>query len=370
MLGDCTAERAIYAASPALRVGMSKRHECRAPGSWSRCAGFHFVRLRLFFFLVCPALALGKTNPPPAWPPPPAEARVVYVRDIASPADIGAKPSFLSRLADWVTGVAKNKGRLDKPFGLCLDDSGNLLVTDTGANAVCLLDLARKKWTRWESVGKTRFKSPVAVARHGQTIFVADSALGKVIAFDEKGKLLFEITKELDRPSGLARLGDKLYISDSQRHQVVVCGVRGEFVSKFGRRGGGPGEFNFPTHVSVDAGGRICVTDSLNNRIQIFDANGQFVRAFGSAGDGPGCFSRPKGVAADGDGHLYVVDAVFDNVQVFDDQGRLLLNWGEAGTGPGQFWLPNAIAIGRGNEIYVADSYNHRIQVFRYTGKP
>jgi DNA-binding beta-propeller fold protein YncE len=350
------------------------RHSVRAV----RTANPRFQRARsgapclpaaLLLLLASVAVLVGSTNPAPAWPPPPAEPCVVYVRDISRPADIGAKPSAVSRLANWITGVAQDKGKLDKPFGLSLDEAGNLLVTDTGANAVCFLELARKKWTRWETVGKTRFKSPVAVVHHGQTFFVADSALGKVIAFDEKGMLRFEIIHELERPSGLALLGDKLFIADSQRHQVVVCDVRGGFVSKFGRRGNGPGEFNFPTHVSADANGRVHVTDSLNNRIQVFDANGKFQRTFGSAGDGPGCFSRPKGVAADRAGHLYVVDAVFDNVQVFDEQGRLLLNWGEAGPDPGQFWLPNAIAVSRANEIYVADSYNHRIQVFRYTGR-
>jgi DNA-binding beta-propeller fold protein YncE len=295
---------------------------------------------------------------------------VVYVRDISRPADIGAKSPFFSRLAGWITGVTREKDRLDKPFGLALDDAGNLLVTDTGASAVCFLDLPRKKWIRWESAGKTRFKSPVAVARHGPTIFVADSVLGKVLAFDEQGKLQFEITSELERPSGLALFGDRLYVTDSQRHQVVLCDLDGKFISKFGRRGSGPGEFNFPTHVSADAVGRIYVTDSLNNRIQVFDANGRFQRAFGSAGDGPGHFSRPKGVAVDRSGHVYVVDAIFDNVQVFDEQGRLLMNWGEAGPAPGEFWLPNAVVVSRDNEIYVADSYNHRIQVFRYTGKP
>jgi DNA-binding beta-propeller fold protein YncE len=295
---------------------------------------------------------------------------VVYVRDISCPADIGAKPSMLGRFADWITGVGREKGRLAIPFGLALDDTGNLLVSDTGANAVCFLDLTRKKWVRWESVGKTRFKSPVAVARHGSTIFVADSVLGKVLAFDEKGKLQFEITSELERPSGLAFRGDRLFVTDAQRHQVVLYDLGGKFISKFGRRGSGPGEFNFPTHINVDAAGRIYVTDSMNHRIQVFDANGQFVRAFGSAGDGPGHFSRPKGVAADSAGHVYVVDAVFDNVQIFDETGRLLLNWGEAGQAPGEFWLPNAIVITRTDEIYVADSYNHRIQVFRYIRKP
>ncbi len=328
------------------------------------------VCLGLLTSLCSAAVPAGQPKPMPAWPPPPDDAAVVYVRDISRPADIGAKPPFFSRLADWITGVGRDKGRLDKPFGLALDDAGNLLVTDTGANAVCFLDLSRKKWIRWESVGKIRFQSPVAVARHGPTIFVADSALGKVLAFDEKGKLQFEITRELERPSGLAILGDKLFVTDSKRHQVVIFDVSGKFISKFGRRGTGPGEFNFPTHVNGDAAGRVYVTDSLNNRIQVFDVNGQFQRAFGSVGDGPGCFSRPKGVAVDHAGHVYVVDAVFDNVQVFDEQGRLLMNWGEAGPAPGEFWLPNAIVISHHDDIYVADSYNHRIQVFRYIGKP
>ena len=307
--------------------------------------------------------------PGPAWPPPPADACVVYLQSITGPADLGIKPPVLSRLAGWLSGSGHGSSRLDKPFGLALDDAGNLLLTDTGANAVCCLDRQRKKWLRWEQAGKTRFASPVAVARRGDTVFVADSALGKVLAFDLTGKLRFEITHELERPSGLAIFGDKLFVADSQRHRVVICNLRGELVSQFGRRGSAPGEFNFPTHLAVDAGGRLFVTDSMNCRIQVFAASGQFQRAIGSPGDSPGYLSRPKGVAVDRYGHLYVVDALFDNVQIFDEQGRLLLNWGDTGSGPGQFWLPNGIVVGT-NEIYVADSYNHRIQVFGYTGKP
>jgi sugar lactone lactonase YvrE len=316
-----------------------------------------------------PVLGASEPVKPPGWPPPPAEPCVVFVESITCPADLGIKPPTLKRLAHWITGGDRDAGQLVKPFGLALDDAGDLLLTDTGANVVCCLDRARKKWLRWEQAGKTRFASPVGVARRRDTIFVADSGLGKVLAFDLKGKLLFEITRELERPSGLAIFGEKLFVADAQRHQVVVCDLRGGFISRFGRRGSNPGEFNFPTHVAADASGRLYVTDSMNCRVQVFDPSGQFERAIGSPGDGPGHFSRPKGVALDRYGHVYAVDAVFDNVQIFDDQGRLLLNWGEAGSDPGQFWLPNGIAISRDNEIYVADSYNRRIQVFRYTGR-
>jgi DNA-binding beta-propeller fold protein YncE len=341
----------------------------RANAPRLRCRGFWVWTVACLWLASGLASPAGQTNAP-AWPPPPAEPDVVYVRDISGPKDIGAKPPAMLRLANWITGFKQDKNNLNKPFGLSLDEAGNLLVTDTGANSVCYLDLVRKKWQSWKSVGKQYFPSPVAAVHHAQTFYAADSALGKVIAFDSKGRAQFEITNELERPSGLALSGDRLIIADSQRHQILVFGVDGKFISKFGSRGTGPGQFNFPTHVSVDGQGRIYVTDSLNCRIQVFDANGRFLREFGGAGDGPGRFSRPKGVAVDTAGHVDVVDALFGNVQIFDDQGRLLLVWGESGSGSGQFWLPNAIAINSRNEIFVADVYNHRIQMFRYTGKP
>jgi len=320
--------------------------------------------------LACFASAGAKplTNRP-VWPAPPAKPRVVYVQSIQSPADLGVKRSVFKRVANWISGAGSESVRFERPFCVALDDAGNLLFTDTGANAVGCLDRSRKKWIRWEQVGKIRFQSPVAVARHRDTIYVADSALGKVLAFAADGKPRFEITRELERPAGLALAGEKLFVADAQRHQVVIFDLQGAFISKFGRRGGGPGELNFPTHIAADSNGRLLVTDSMNCRIQIFDSSGQFQRVIGSAGDSPGCFSRPKGVAVDQLGHIYAVDGIFDNVQVFDYEGHLLLNWGEAGSGPGQFWLPNGIAVSRENEIYVADSYNRRIQVFRYIGK-
>ena len=319
--------------------------------------------------LVGPGAAGHAPEAHPAWPPPPAEPCIVYVRSFTGPADLGIKPPALSRFAGWLTGSGRGPSRLEKPFGLTLDEAGDLLITDTAAGMVCCLDHTGKKWLHWEQAGKTRFASPVAVARRGDTVLVADSGLGKVLALDLKGKLLFEISRELERPSGLAISGERLYITDAQRHQVVVCSLRGEVLSRFGHRGSGPGEFNYPTHVAVDAAGRLLVTDSMNCRIQVFTPSGEFQGTIGSPGDVPGTFSRPKGVAADRAGHLYVVDALFDNVQIFDGQGRLLLHWGETGSEPGQFWLPNGIAISAGNDIYVADSYNHRIQVFKYTGK-
>jgi DNA-binding beta-propeller fold protein YncE len=304
----------------------------------------------------------------PVWPSPPDQPRIAYVRSLHGPDDIGQSLSMFTRFGHWLTGETGESIALQKPFGLALDESGNLCVTDTGADMVCYLDFARKKWRRYPAAGKTAFVSPVAVAKRNGIFYVADSALGKVLAFRDDGKSVFEITNSLVRPVGLAIAGNSLAVVDSQAHDVSVFDLAGKFLFTFGRRGTGPGEFNFPTHIASDAGGHWLVTDSLNCRIQIFSLDGKFISQFGSSGDTSGHFGRPKGVAVDSFGHIYVADAIFDNVQIFDAAGRLLLNFGQAGDRAGEFGLPGGVVISPDNTIYVADGYNHRVQIFKYLG--
>ncbi len=289
---------------------------------------------------------------------------------ITQPKDVGIRPSAFRRLINWITGDTKGNELLYKPFGVALDERGNLCLTDTGVNAVGYLDFAAKRWTHWTGIGGAGFLSPVAIAKRNGTFFVADSGQGAVIVFDEKGKLKFRIGGDLKRPAGLALGGDRLFVADSELHCVEVFDLKGKPLFRFGRRGSGPGEFDFPTHLATDNAGHLFVTDSLNGRVEVFDWEGHYQSEIGGAGDSAGHFSRPKGVAADSFGHVYVVDANFDNIQIFDLSGRLLLNLGGAGSDLGQFWLPNGIAISSDNRIFVSDCYNQRVQVFQYVGQP
>lgn len=302
------------------------------------------------------------------WPSPPDKPRIAWLQSIVQPADLGTKTSSFGRFAHWVTGSEKGNEPIGKPFGIAMDENDGLCVTDTASNAVCYFDRVKKKWRRWDKLGKFQFISPVSVAKQKGNFYVADSGLGAVVVFNENSKLLFQITDKLERPTGLAITTGKLFIADSQRHSVICFDLAGHYLFEFGHRGAGPGEFNFPTHVAADADGNLFITDSLNNRIQVFSPDGRFKNQIGAIGDSLGQFSRPKGVAVDSFGHVYVVDALFDNVQVFDRDGRFLLNFGSAGTEPGEFWMPAGIAINRDNEIFIADSYNHRVQVFDYVG--
>jgi DNA-binding beta-propeller fold protein YncE len=315
-----------------------------------------------------PEASQTKSEAQLVWPSLPDPPRIAYVQSITGPADVGIKSSAGTRALRWIFGSSKGAESLVKPFGVATDENGNLLITDTGANAVSCYNRAKRTWQRWDRIGTNRFIAPVAMAKRGDMIFIADSGRPAVIAFSENGKSSFTITNQLQRPAGLALAGEQLLVADSARHAVVIFDLGGRHLSEFGRRGAGPGEFNFPTHIAAGADGHVFVTDSMNARVQVFDRNGRFESQLGSAGDAPGHFGRPKGVAVDSHGHVYVIDGLFDVVQIFDRDGRLLLNFGGSGSKPGEFWLANGIAIGRENDIYVADAYNHRVQVFKYIG--
>lgn len=312
--------------------------------------------------------------PPPAaaqvWPAPPEPARIEFVSSIHRPSDVGLKRSTLARWGTWLVGSDKGNKALNKPFGIALDEQDNLCLTDTGANSVCFYDKAKRTWSRWNKIGQVQFVSPVGIAKQQGTFYVADSARGSIVAFDEGARLLFETTNHLERPAGLAVWEHQLFVVDAQRHRVVVFDLHGAYRGEFGRRGNGQGEFNYPTHLAADREGNLYVTDSMNGRVQILDAQGHFKGQVGSSGDSPGHFGRPKGVAVDGFGHIYTIDALFDQIQVFDRGGQLLLNLGGSGTKPGEFWLPNGISISRNNEIFATDTYNHRVQILKYVGTP
>ena len=171
------------------------------------------------------------------------------------------------------------------------------------------------------------------------------------------------------RPTDLFIRGGKLFVVDAAAANVSIFDLKGQLLTRFGKKGKENGEFNFPTHLYVDSENRVYVTDSLNFRIQVFDATGAFLKKHRQRGDSSGHFSRPKGVAVDSHGHIYVADALFDNIQIFDLDEHFLMNFGVAGHQDGEFWLPTGMAIDEDDYIYVADSYNRRVSVYRYVGR-
>jgi len=323
--------------------------------------------------------AKGKSTEAPApqltWPLAPEEARIRYVTTYRGVDDFkpAKKPSrFLKALLGAEDPGSQPSDWMMKPYGIAVSPEGRLYVADTAARRVFAFDMDAKTVSFVGESGAARLTKPIGVAVDDRgTVFVADGTLKRVFGYGPAGNLLIAIGHdgELASPSGLAvdRVNRRVYVADATRHQVLGYSTEdGALVRTIGRRGSEPGEFNFPTNLTVDARGQLYVADTLNFRIQIFSADGEFVRTFGTLGDTPGSLNRPKGVGVDSEGHIYVMDASFNNFQIFDQEGRLLLFVGAGGRNRGEFFLPAGLFIDERDRIYIADQGNSRVQVFQY----
>ena len=301
------------------------------------------------------------------WPPPPEAPRIKFVRAIAVPSDLGISKSFWRKIWEFIVGSEDE--RIIKPYGIKADASGKIYVADSVARVLHVFDPERKSYAKIGDPQRLKFPLDVAITPQGQ-IFLSDTELATIFKYDAVGKPIGEIGHDgnLKRPAGIAynAANGLLYVVDVLQHEVLAYDGTGQLRQRFGRRGDGNGEFNYPTNIAADKKGFLYVTDSLNFRVQIFDPRGNFVSTFGRPGDTLGNFSKPKGVSLDSEGHIYVVEGLYDTIVIFDQQGRLLLNFGSPGYELGQFWLATGIFIDAQDRIYVADSYNNRIQIFQY----
>ncbi len=89
-----------------------------------------------------------------------------------------------------------------------------------------------------------------------------------------------------------------------------------------------------------------------------------FLTKWGSKGFGDGQFDFPSGIAVDKDNYIYVADTNNHRIQKFDCDGNFLTKWGVQGYGDGQFVGPAEVSIGPDNYIYVVNCENNRIQKF------
>jgi DNA-binding beta-propeller fold protein YncE len=316
-----------------------------------------------------PGEVFDSKGPVRVWPAPPDEARIRYVGELRTSADLKPGRSFGEGVGEFLFGKDAVLGMLS-PMGVCTDGKERVFVADSNAQVVHVFDLGTRVYARWAPPGRLPgFGQPVAVAfdPYGGRVLVSDSVGGVVETFDlagvYKGPLGAGVLK---RPCGVAVDGrnGRVFVVDVVAHQVVVFDSAGAEIARVGGRGSGLGEFNYPTNVALDAGGRMYVSDTLNFRVQEFDSELRPIRQIGRKGDMPGYFSQPKGISVDAEGHVFVVDANFEAVQVFDAEGQLLMTFGREGQGPGEFWLPAGICADAQGRVWVADTYNKRVEVF------
>lgn len=327
-------------------------------------------------------LHLGAVDAPEGqqltWPAAPEVPRYLYTGTlVGEPNFVQAEGgrSALGTLGRWIAGLDEASARpqvLQRPSGLVGDEAGRLYVSDTSRQAVFVFDEKAGELQLWErATAALRFVAPSGLAVAPGRLWVADAELGAVFVLDAQGEPRGVVGRgQLQRPTGVARDGRTgwLYVADTVAHDIKVFDDSGRLLRTLGRRGTGPGEFNFPSHLAF-ALGELYVTDTLNSRIQVFAGDGVLpVRTLGRRGLVLGDLVRPKGVSVDSDGNVYVVESYHDSLLVYSPKGEFLMPIGGTGKATGRFYLPAGVWVDGRNRVHVADMFNGRIVLFQFLG--
>lgn len=280
--------------------------------------------------------------------------------------------------AEVLGGRGTAPGQFSKPRSLAVDRDDQLYVADMTGRVQKLAPDGRY-WLSWQMPQTDLGKAKGMCRDRAGNIVVLEPHYQRVNHFAPDGRLVAQWGErgtnagQLAFPRAVAVLkgGDVLVSEYSvvervQRFRVVTgatkAPARVEFLGGFGRPGTGPGEFNRPEGLAVDAQDRVYVADSCNHRIQVFTADGQFLRAFGRPGSGAGELSYPYDVVVDAAGRVIVCEFGNSRLQVFGADGRPLEVIGGPGAAPGRFANPWSLVFDSHGDLYVADSLNHRVQ--------
>jgi DNA-binding beta-propeller fold protein YncE len=260
-------------------------------------------------------------------------------------------------------------GQFRAPVGVCYDLAGYVYVVDATNNNVQKFDGYGNYVLGWGSYGqdKGQFLNPEDVnVGPDERVYVADSRNRRIQVFTTDGEFitLWDTPNPgplSDRARGVAfdSTGD-VYVTFGYPARVEKYTPAGEYLY----------EWHFPgAHgIAIDASDRVYVVDPTYDTpaVRVFTTSGVLLHEWGSRGGGPGEFDVPIDVALDASGRVYVTDLGNARVQIFSSSGQYLDEWGESGAGQGEFSLPRGIEINPRGFIFVVDGGNYRIQKFGY----
>jgi len=282
----------------------------------------------------------------------------VYVADTGNSRIRKITPSgAVTSLAGSTYGFADGTGtaaHFSNPFGVAVDTSGNVYVTDSDNNRIRKITPSGVVTTPAGSTTVSGFADGTGTAaKFYYPIGVAVDTTGNVYVADTNNHRIRKIS-----PSGL------------------VTTLAGSGAAGFADGTGTAAQFNSPFGVAVDASGNVYVGDSDNNRIRKISPSGVVTTVAGSGADGyidgtgtAAQFSWPAGVAVDASGNLYVVDNSNHRIRTISPSGVVttLAGSGTNGFADGsgaaaQFSYPTGVAVDASGNVYVADYANSRIR--------
>jgi len=156
-----------------------------------------------------------------------------------------------------------------------------------------------------------------------------------------------------------------IYILDGKMSRIVKFAKNGEFICKFGKKGQGPGEFQFPEAVVLDSNRLIYVLGS--RRVLVFNEHGKFVHSF------PYNFYGVD-IAIDNEQNLILLGPRDDKIfQIYDRKGNYLYSFGNGFKVPDEFAKFREARFSKfpirlwtiEDEVYILNPYEYEIHIYK-----
>jgi sugar lactone lactonase YvrE len=278
----------------------------------------------------------------------------------------GAKAQIITTVAGGGTGGLGDGGpavdcELYNPYGLAIDNAGNLYIADRGYNRIRKIS-ADGIITTIAGTGSPSFSGDGGPATNASINF----PLG--VTFDVSNNIYFS-----DRDNNRVRKIDEAGIITTFAGNGMV-GDTGD---------GGPStaaEFNGPGSLKFDRFGNLYVSDLFNNRIRMVNTAGIITTIAGtgvSVNNGDGGLAtaagvyNPYGIVFDNTGNLYFTEYEGNRIRKINTAGIITTIAGNDTAGfRGDSGLainaevnhPDDIAIDASGNLYITDQGNQRVR--------
>ncbi|MEW6126876.1 MAG: NHL repeat-containing protein [Acidobacteriota bacterium] len=277
--------------------------------------------------------------------------RLVFKKQVpTNPQAIG---QVLTLAGAGYTGVENGQARqaaFSDPFGIAVDDDGNIYVADAGqCNCIRRINAQGNVETvagfdegfNDGSAGQAKFNTPSAIAfDNNGNLIIADTSNNRLRKLDKKGQV-----------TTLAGTGNTGFKDGSASEA----------------------EFDSPIGVAVDEEGVVYVADTYNDRIRKISKDGEVTTLAGTGAAGyqdgeaqSAMFDTPGGIAVDKLGNIFVADTGNDAIRKISKQGEVttiaggLQNNDEANADK-PIRQPVGLALTHDGFLFIASSGNGRV---------
>ena len=317
-------------------------------------------------------------------PPPPAE------RDAQAAARRARGAAGSPQAAGAGRGTGSNQtagGPTNQPgiSGLAIDAQDHVYVFNRGVKPVMVFDRdgnlmlagadqvinGKTLNPSWQHSGGVDWEGNVyVIERDAHRIVKLGPKLDKFLlqlgTTNEKGN----DATHLNLPSGIAILhnGNMVVTDGYGNNRVILFDKGGKFIKQVGKgaggpedKGTGPGEWNLPHKLAVDADENLYIIDREGHRLEVFDKNLNYIRDIRNDWNPWDVNISRKGT----DGIGWMADHKDERVHKFQvKDGKILATWGKQGWGPGEFDWVHGIVVDSKGAVYAADTYGQRLQKF------